>query len=431
MHAIFLKHSAFFSMTNSPDRFAADQQFFPTNTAQLMRWLPWLRMFQAFRIAIDYKKMFVATMAVLLIQFSTDQFLDAYRHQTATRSIKTTSSHGLLGSESGQNTLVPPEKPRFKTVSIRLLLSPIRPLLEIYHWGMKTFTAPTTGGRLLSGLGVLFLLVAFSIFGGAICRMAALDVTANNRSLIRDCKYAFRKFPAAFLAPTFATLFALIFFVMNFLAGLLGRVPVVGEVLLGVSWIIWFGVGLVMTLLLIGLTLGWPLMIASTAVERNDAGDAMSRSLGYLWTQPWYAIFLFLITALSGAVLVFLMGWLTHNSGLMTFASVGAGMGWEEAMLDVKSPAILNERGLQLIENPAGQWFLKFWLSLIGQIPSAFAFSFFWCSVTIGYLLLRRCEDGTPLDVIDLSDQNSADPALPVVGIPAAELREAKENQAN
>ena len=54
--------------------------------------------------------------------------------------------------------------------------------------------------------------------------------------------------------------------------------------------------GLAMSLILLGLAVGWPLMLASIAIEDADAFDAFSRVYNYLFARPWYALFLTLLT---------------------------------------------------------------------------------------------------------------------------------------
>ncbi len=58
--------------------------------------------------------------------------------------------------------------------------------------------------------------------------------------------------------------------------------------------------GLVMTFLLLGLAAGWPLMIASAAVEGEDSFDAMSRTYAYVRQRPWHYVAYAAITLIVG-----------------------------------------------------------------------------------------------------------------------------------
>ena len=55
-----------------------------------------------------------------------------------------------------------------------------------------------------------------------------------------------------------------------------------------------------MTLVLIPLAVGWPLMHATVAAEAEDGFDALSRSFAYVHHRPWhYAAYVALVWALG------------------------------------------------------------------------------------------------------------------------------------
>ena len=67
---------------------------------------------------------------------------------------------------------------------------------------------------------------------------------------------------------------------------------------------------------------------------------------------------------------------------------------------------------------------MQFWQSL----PTTFAFSYFWTTVTVIYFLLRKSEDSIGLDQVYIPAGEPVDDTLPLVGIPAADHREARLN---
>ena len=428
-------------MTDSMEHFAADQQFFITQPAQFMRWLPWLHIFRGFRIAIDYKKMFAALLAVVTWMFASHGLLVLFQdsqdpfqivqpnvgnlnvQQDVSFLIEKTKTWDLLSH--GANKFERDDPVETFLSSRPSITSPI---MRVSYWWLEMVYGKTSSAWWHGLFQVVLGLIVSALFGGWICRMAAREFTGHERQMIRDGKFAVGQFPVAILGPAIVLSVFCILYAINWVAGFLSRMPVMGELILSLSWMILNCIGFVMSLLLIGLLFGWPLMIASSAVERNDAGDAMSRSLGYLWTQPWYAFFLFSLSLIYGTLLLTVVGGLTHLSVAATFSSVGAGRGSEVQVLETTSLLQFREQSQLLVESGAGRWIMRFWLGLVALIPAAFAFSFFWSSTTIGYFLLRRREDGTPLDVIDLSDSAPLLSGLPIVGMPAAEIRESERN---
>jgi len=60
-----------------------------------------------------------------------------------------------------------------------------------------------------------------------------------------------------------------------------------------------------MTLLLVGVLLGWPLMWATISVEGTDSFDALSRTYAYVFQKPLrYAAYI------GFAVIIGLLGWI-------------------------------------------------------------------------------------------------------------------------
>ena len=422
-------------MPDLQEPFPEDRKFFPTDMAQLVRWLPWLRMFRAFRIAIDYKKMFVAFIAIIVWMLSSYVLNRAFfkldqtefASQSATRLSEAPTTDAL--SRRIASLLIRKHQIRvdskdpvatFLSYGVTITL----PASRVFNSSLNLVTTESSRVWWFSLLQTMLGVTISALFGTAICRMAAREATGHDRSLIRDLKFSTKQFPSTIIAPLVVLAAIIGIGAIIWIAGLAGRIPVAGEILLGLVWGVLILLGFLMSLILLGMLLGWPLMFASSVVERNDAGDAMSRSLSYLWNRPWYALFLFLIACGYGAILLMVVEWLIGFSVGITFSAVASGLGMELSRIPTSVVEFRNQNSV-LTENPVASWLIQFWTGLIALIPAVFAFSFFWSSTTVGYLLLRKCEDGTPLDLIDLSDStNSERSDLPVVGIPAAERRE-------
>ncbi|MEW4487146.1 hypothetical protein AB1L42_03645 [Thalassoglobus sp. JC818] len=431
-----------------------EQKVFLSNTAQFQRWFPWLRIFRSARFAVDYQILLTALIAVLLwsiglsashrifsktapeqifeavseetdqaeVSISLEEEIDAEVAQLESETSLVETRRYLNGLFVSGDELHPIEEMRGDSKFV----SPLFPVTTVTGSSLRFLRHASLQGfvELIFGLSIC------AFFGGAISRMAAREFTANRRWVARDMKFAGGQFPMAICAPLIPALGLMFFWGIGWFSGLLGRIPYIGEWGVALAWIPLIVVGLLMAVILIGLLVGWPLMFVSSSVERNDSFDAFSRTFSYLWNRPWYAVFLIVLTLTIGWVSLAVVYWATEFTLLMTLRSVGAGLGFESTLTGWESLTELSQSSLSENPNAPSQHVLRFCSGIVAMIPVAYAFSFFWSSATVIYFLLRRYEDGTPLDVIDLSDSPlHRHTDLPLVGVPAAEKRES-ENQA-
>ena len=155
-------------------------------------------------------------------------------------------------------------------------------------------------------------------------------------------------------------------------------------------------------------------MIATVGVEGTDAFDGLSRSYNYLFSRPWYVVWMSCVILFIGGCTLFGVRWLAGQAEYLTLMSFGSGA----------SPSTLNT--FQTV-NPVDPVFthnlLQFSRGIITLAVNAFAHSFFWVAATIMFLLLRKSVDATPLDQLT-EDRQSTLGELPIVGMAAAERRE-------
>ncbi|MBT5018114.1 hypothetical protein OAF98_04240 [Planctomicrobium sp.] len=409
----------------------SDQNFQITNVAQLQRWLPWLRMFRGFRIAIDYQKMLAAFFAVVLwgLVSSLLTFMLVGQNENSPSSI--TSRQFPVSQQ------IRFSNPQERIDVVRSMRSdPLTAVISRSNkvsWFYENVTQSILGLVTFHNyrwwwhawLQLLWGLVIAAVFGGLISRMAAREFTGQGRSLIRDTKFSLKQAPIVLMAPLISLVSFALLWSINWISGFVGRIPVVGEIVLAICWGMFLLSGLILFLLLLGLILGWPLMVCSGAVEKNDTFDALSRAFSYLLNRPWYALFLTCIAFAYGSLTMLFVTFATSLTVTLSFSSVGAGLGQEISITSFNNLLVLKDLSQGYFENSFATKILGLWIGAALLIPAAYAFSFFWTSTTIGYFLLRRREDGTPLHEIELNDsQTQSRPELAVVGIPAAELRE-------
>ncbi len=180
---------------------------------------------------------------------------------------------------------------------------------------------------------VIFVLVLiWSFFGGAISRIAVVELSTDDRLGIGEAVcYAGRKYTAYLGAVLLPFVAVSVFLFGCFLFGLLFRLPVV-NIILSLFFFLVLIAGFMATLVALGAVAGTPLMLPAVSAEGNDAFDAISRSYSYVYGRPWRFLFYNLVAFIYGVacvffVTIFVLGilWLSTSA-----LSVGSGEVWDE-----------------------------------------------------------------------------------------------------
>ena len=276
-------------------------------------------------------------------------------------------------------------------------------------------------------------LVLWSVFGGGISRIAAVHVARDEKLSIRSALvFSGGKFLSYLCAPLIPLAILVAVGVGVTVVSLLGAVPWLGPIVLGLGFVLALMAGLVMAVVLVGLVGGFNLMYPTIAVEGSDSFDAISRSFSYLYARPWRLAFYTAVSLVYGAacylfvrLFIYLVLTLTHRFvGLGVFTHAGSTAPLLSAMwpdpatsgrlsysVDALALTPLQEIGAALI------WF---WVHLAIAVLGAFAVTFYFSANTIIYYLLRQDVDATDLNevYVDPADEDDADdepdPADPV-----------------
>ena len=245
---------------------------------------------------------------------------------------------------------------------------------------------------------LIWAFVVWALFGVALARMTVVQFTSLDRIGIGQAmKFSLRQLQSTCTAPFIPLVGFGVLFALTSLSGLASSaMPAAGSFLFGVLWIFVLLIGFLMAMLLIGITLTWPLMIATIGTEDSDGFDAFSRALSYLLDRPWYLLLLsamaFIVGAFGWAILNVIFGLTEHLAAW----SVTAGFG------DATQELINGDSGFAA--KAASSWQMAFIDLLMGYIPA-----FFFSATTLIYLLVRQSDDGTALDVIADYDKLAAD----------------------
>lgn len=282
-------------------------------------------------------------------------------------------------------------------------------------------------------LGIYFLLL-WAIFGGAIARIAGVHVARDEKLSIRSAlKFSVNKFLSFLFAPIIPMLIIVVVGLAIAIGSLLGNIPFLGPIIIGLLFFLALAGGFVMALVLLGLVGGFNLMYPTIAVEGSDSFDAISRSFSYLYARPWRLAFYSVVTVVYGALtylfvrlFISLMLALTHKFvGMGMFVHAASTSPLWPTMWPNPATAARLSYDVDYLALGAGQSFgamlISFWVFLVIAILGGFAISFYFSANTIIYFLMRREVDATEMDDVYLEqvDDEFTETAAPVPTPPA------------
>ena len=327
-------------------------------------------------------------------------------------------------------------------VLIEPVLKMLRPVAYLFHPKASTWL------KIYFLLVALWTIVVWSVFGGAIARMAGMELARDESISMREgLQFSMKRLGSLVLAPLTPLFLILILLVLMSLFGMVFMIPVIGDILLGgLGWFLPLLVGFGMAIVLVGL-LAWPLMIATVAVDSEDFIQATSRGVSYLYQRP-RGIALFALKALLfGAASIFVVGFMSSLAVYMAKWSVSqtpfitmAGrdpdflfvhapttFGWRDLLLDGTtvngSPIVVDGKvdATQLQKykdglnwwNHAGAFMASGWLYLALLLALGFGYSFFWSACTSLYLALRLDIESFDLNEIYLDEPDEEPESVP------------------
>ena len=269
------------------------------------------------------------------------------------------------------------------------------------------------------GLGCLAI---WSIAGGMICRMAALQFALDQTmDMSEGLAFARRKWGSLVSAPLIPLGCVLFAALALYVVGFILRVPWVGDLVGGVLVLPAIIAGFIVALALVGLipaaSLAWP----AIAVDDADGFDAIAgRGYAYCFQRPVKAIWYAGVCGVIGCVCWIVIKWLVGFALAVTHVCVGAGTRWfGTAVREHNGDTISKLDAVWPFGGQAGfyAWpdserltgfaggdyistlLIGIWVMLVIGLMWAFLASFFFTSATAVYYLLRR-----DVDMIDLSD---------------------------
>jgi len=346
----------------------------------------------------------------------------------------------------------------------------LEPLIKFFQPIVYLFD-PQAGfwNRVYLFLVILWSLATWAVFGGAITRIAAVQIARPNErvSLMEGIKFVWARYKAYLTAPLFPLVFLAVMTVVLFAFGLLEAWTfVVGDIVFPILWPFVLLIGLIMAVVLVGLV-GWPLMYSTISVEGSDSFDAISRSYSYVYQAPWQYLWYSFMALVYGAILVFFVGFMGSLTVYLSkwavtlapapmdqrepsylFRWAPTSFGWRNLLL-YKSPHALDHRDInpsgkiQTVtevkdydipinwHNNLGTFFVSVWLYLFFLLIVGFGYSYFWTASTIIYLLMRQKVDDTEMDEIHMEEEPEQQFPSPVASTTSPSPPGAEQPKAN
>lgn len=352
---------------------------------------PGLMLFSVWRVAINLRALLLAAAGLLATSVG----------WWAVERVFSKAENPLLVRE-----LAPGSIPDWSTVDagdLPRLAANASPIVGAWNFFTASFRAVfdvhgTAGLAAFFLLASLVLLAIWSFFGGAITRLASVELTRGERLSWRQLlTYARSKWSSYFAAPMFPMFGVFLAVVPLAILGLLLRAGNVGVFLTALLWPIVLLAGVVMAILLVGLFLNWPLMWPTISTEGTDSFDALSRSYAYSFQRPLrYLLYVFVVAAIGGLAML-LAVFFAQSVLQLSHWAVAWGSGSDRLALALATGDENVSAGARLI---------GFWNGAVTLLVSAFAVSYFFCGMTAVYLLLRYHIDATETDEVYLPDED-------------------------
>ncbi|MDN3514799.1 MAG: hypothetical protein NG747_10410 [Candidatus Brocadia sp.] len=358
----------------------------------------WRDIFRAFKMAFDPKKMFLGYAGLLA---SLAWCVVTVAFFSALKLVDTTPY-----------------------IFIQFILSSAKDGLSVFIKNLLSALMPLDAGEFIVLLVLIVgLLVIWSLVGGAITRIAVLDYARDESARLRDAlRFARKKFWSYFWSPLVPVIGIFFFALCNVIGGLIGRIPVLGEVVVALGFPLALVSGFFMVFIGVIGALGLCFMFPTISAEGSDAFDAMSRAYSYVLSRPKQFLIYCTINTLYGLICLAVIAFVAWLMIRMAFLTVGTGMGQKFSLIQAyvwqtcniaclgfcsASPSESKTAAVSL-----DRWSLKFlagmlliYIFLIKVAVWSFVTTYLFSAKTIIYFLLRKEIDSTDVSDVYIEEE--------------------------
>jgi len=254
--------------------------------------------------------------------------------------------------------------------------------------------------------------IVICVFGGAICRCAALEFARGEKSGLTEAfRFSGAKLSSLLAAPFVPVGIMLMLGALVFFLGLMGNLPAgIGELITALGLAGALLIGLLLVFLLTGTIAGAGLMLPAVAYEGSDGLDAISRSFMYVFNRPWTMLLYTLTATVWGTVSYLFARLFAFLVLIVTYGLLYLGFscrvsGTERLASIWPRPQFLNligtsaEVSMSWSQSVASFLIHLTSLFIIGLVV-AFVISFYFSASTIIYALMRDGVDNVGIDEI-------------------------------
>ncbi|MBN1560924.1 hypothetical protein JW998_11780 [candidate division KSB1 bacterium] len=311
---------------------------------------------------------------------------------------------------------------------------------------------------LLSGLGSFLLLLAYLVTNTAVSRAVYMAMKGNAfYSWKQAFRFSLHKFFSIVLTPLALLILIGLLVLGALVVGLLGKIPVIGEIGVSFFTVIWVLGSLLILFLLLVTIVAITLVPSIIATTDEDAFEAIFQAFSVAWTQPWRFLFYEGIVALLAFLALGVLAFFIKESVVIMNALLSAFMGADFANLANNGQALLQGWTLpaqsviesvyrnfseflffsrQFVIIPFGDlpasvvlssYFYALALLFVGGWVISYGISTFTAGTTISFLVLRyRKDEENLLERQDLEEESgeSDDVEVAVAGEDEAQQKE-------
>jgi len=266
----------------------------------------------------------------------------------------------------------------------------------------------------------LWCMIIWSIFGGAVYRMAAFSMARGEKlSMSAAVRFSLRRFLNFFGAPLIPLAVVAFIGVFIFVLSLLGNIPFAGPLAVSILCGLFIFLGLVMSLILVGFGGVVWLQYPTIASDGTDAFGSVSDSYDHFFHKPFRTMFLGAVAFVYGVIVYMILRLFVFAGLLMVHRFVklaiftgGQSLGSGADRLDViwAEPTFWNLYGTNYIA--AGWWesvcagVIGIWVNLLLGVLAAYLITYLASSSTAIHFILRNECESTNYDCIYMENED-------------------------
>ncbi len=277
--------------------------------------------------------------------------------------------------------------------------------------------------------------LVWSLFGGAIARIAAVEVARDERITANEAlHFARERFSTFFWGPMGLVVMLGVLLGVNVLIGVIGKIPWAGDLWIALTYPVVLLLSMIALLGIVGAALSFPLFAPALAAEATDSFDGVSRSFSYLYSRPWAYLWYFLVAKVYGAIgfaVVALFGWALVA---LSLGSLGTGLDagrnasrqmdrvWEYLSGPLRSggPITMDDFMTEFGATSSVMLLsLTFCVLLVAGLVAGFGVSLHYSLRTCVYFLLRHKVDATEMDEVWMPEAEREEPVAPAPAVAA------------